>query len=156
MNPTEPADIPAKLIEILPDIHSLKEIGINKELAKIGDSVTNLIYSLAKSIVIGNYDARKVSKDVLSKALKDAGLKKYAKARSDAHALADTSEAFIGYIHIAEKWSLDKMVSILVVSMLGQDLYSYVNERNAATEAFTKLLIEIKNSLSKILKDGEI
>ena len=130
-------------------LRSLKDIGINKPLAKFGDSVTNFIFSLAKTMVLGQFDQRKVNKQVLSQALKDAGLKPYARTRSDAHALADTAEAFIGYVYAAHSWSVESMAGILLVPLQegGYILTDFKQEVAGATAAFTVLLTKIKEFL---------
>ena len=74
-------DIPSSLQKIIQNKKSIKEIGIDKDLAKFGDTVTNFIYSLAKSIVLGKLDQRKVSRIILSTALKQSEMKMYAKTR---------------------------------------------------------------------------
>ncbi|MBY8988694.1 MAG: hypothetical protein KGD61_09590, partial [Candidatus Lokiarchaeota archaeon] len=78
-----------------------KSIGTDKGLAKIGDGIVNLTYSVAKSIFLtrnskNNKSVRtgvKVSKTILANALKEADMKKFAKSRADAHDLANTVEA---------------------------------------------------------------
>lgn len=140
-------NINAELKKILPRIHSLKEIGINKGLAKFGDTITNTSYSLAKSLVIGRLDARKVNRTILSHALKDAGMKPFAKVRSDAHALADTTEAFIGYMYCSEGWTVEQIASILIEKLSNYDLNDFKIESQGATQAFLHLLLKIKDHL---------
>jgi hypothetical protein len=133
-------------------IRSLKDIGTSKSLAKFGDSVTNFIFSLAKTLILGQFDQRKVSKKVLAQALKDAGLKPYAKTRSDAHAFADTAEAFIGYMYAVHSWSVETMAEILLVSLQDgkYDLNDFKQETNGATISFAVLLKKIKEYLEPL------
>lgn len=133
--------------QIAPSVHSLKEIGINKKLAKFGDLITNLIYSLAKTIVIQQLDQRKVNRTILSNALKQAGLKPYCKTRANAHDMANTAEAFIGYMYCVEKWSIEQMVEILLPVLKASNLEEYKDEIAGATAAFTILLEKIKEEL---------
>ena len=100
-------------------------------------------------MVLGQFDQRKVNKQVLSQALKDAGLKPYARTRSDAHALADTAEAFIGYMYAAHSWSVESMAGILLVPLQegGYILTDFKQEVAGATAAFTVLLTKIKEFL---------
>ena len=148
---TNNTDIKKELPQLPPlqHIQSLKDIGINKPLAKFGDSVANFVFSLAKTMILGQFDQRKVSKTVLAQALKDAGLKPYARTRSDAHALADTAEAFIGYMYAAHSWSVESMAGILLVPLQkgGYDLTDFKQEVAGATAAFTVLLTKIKEFL---------
>ena len=136
-----------QLQNLLQSVKSLKEIGTHKSLAQFGDSVTNLIYSYAKSVIIAQFTQRKVNRTVLSHALKNAGMKKYAKTRSDAHALADTTESFIGYMFCAEGWTLDQMSSQLWEKLSQYDLHDYKEETKGAIEAFTYLLTNIHTYL---------
>jgi len=131
-----------------------KSIGTDKGLAKIGDSIVNLTYSVAKSIVLTrnsktNKNIRtgmKVSKTILANALKKADMKKFSKSRADAHDLADTVEALIAYIWFIEKMTIEDIINILVDS-LKENLTVRSEEIKNATVAFTNLLIHIKKYL---------
>lgn len=125
-------------------LKSLKDIGINKSLAKFGDIITNTIYSLAKSAVLGQFTQTKVNRTILSHALKNADMKVFGKTRSDAHAMADTAEAFIGFIYCDEGWSMEYMASMLVEILQRNNSYEILPETEAAIEAFTELLKRIK------------
>ncbi len=131
-----------------------KSIGTDKGLAKIGDSIVNLTYSVAKSIILtrnskNNKTIRtgmKVSKTILANALKKADMKKFSKNRADAHDLADTVEALIAYIWFIEKMTIEGITNILVES-LDKNLTVRSEEIKNATVAFTNLLIHIKKYL---------
>ena len=131
-----------------------KSIGTDKGLAKIGDSIVNLTYSVAKSIVLTRNSktkktirtGMKVSKNILANALKKADMKKFAKSRADAHDLADTVEALIAYIWFIEKMTIEDIINILVDS-LKENLIVRSEEIKNATVAFTNLLIHIKKYL---------
>ncbi len=131
-----------------------KSIGTDKGLAKIGDSIVNLTYSVAKSIVLTrnsktNKNIRtgmKVSKTILANALKKADMKRFSKSRADAHDLADTVEALIAYIWFIEKMTIEDIINILVDS-LKENLTVRSEEIKNATVAFTNLLIHIKKYL---------
>ena len=142
---------------VLKDINSTltcKSIGTDKGLAKIGDGIVNLTYSIAKSIFLtkvnkNNKSIRtglKVSKKILSEALKKADMKKFSKSRADAHDLADTVEALIAYIWFRDKMTIKDMVNFLADSLSG-NLYNRSEEIQNATIAFTKLLLHIKKFL---------
>ena len=139
-------DTPSSLQKIIQNKTNLKDIGIDKDLAKFGDTATNFIYSLAKSVVLGKLDQRKVSRNILSAALKNSEMKGYAKTRSDAHGLADSAEAFIGYMYCVG-WSLESMGDILIETLKNYNLNDFNIEKIAATEAFTQLLLKIKEHL---------
>ena len=140
-------DLKDKLRNIVPTLHTMKEVGVNKGLAKLGDSITNLIYSLAKTVVIHQLDQRKVNKTILSNALKNAEMREYAIKRSGAHETADTVEAFLGFMYCCEKWTIDEMVQILIPILQQYDLRDYKSEIEGAIAAFTVLLKKIKKYL---------
>lgn len=131
-----------------------KAIGTDKGLAKIGDGIVNLTYSVAKSAYLTTSNSNstilrtgvKVSKKILSNALKNSDLKNFAKTRADAHDLADTAEALVAYVWLSGEMSLDEIIDLLF-SHLSGDLTVRNEEITNATEAFTKLLIHIKRFL---------
>jgi hypothetical protein len=139
-----------KLDTVIPKFLTLKEIGVHKGMAKIGDAVTNLIYSIAKSRVLRFIQARNVNRTILSQALKSANLRDYAKTRADAHDLADSAEAFIGFVFCKDILSLDELVDILIQSLTQKSFDTEKEEIVAATLAFTNLLIKIKSILDPI------
>ena len=136
------------LIRDLNQISSRKIIGTDKGLAKIGDGVVNLAYSVAKSIFLTNNSTNKkivrtglkVNRTILSNALKNANMKEFAKNRGDAHDLADTVEAIMAYVWLSNKMTLSDIIDILKNNLKG-DLRNKSQELKFATQAFTKLLI---------------
>jgi hypothetical protein len=133
---------------------SQKAIGTDKGLAKIGDGIVNLTYSMAKSIVLTQSNLNnkvlrtglKVSKKILADSLKNADMKKFAKSRADAHDLADTVEALVAYVWLSNQMSLNEIIDLLTSNLSG-NLTIRSEEIKNATEAFTKLLITIKKLL---------
>lgn len=137
------------LIRDLNQISSRKIIGTDKGLAKIGDGVVNLAYSVAKSLFLTNNSTNKkivrtglkVNRTILSNALKNANMKNFAKNRGDAHDLADTVEAIIAYVWLSNKMTLSDIIDILKNNFEGDLIKS--QEVKSATQAFTKLLIHV-------------
>ncbi len=131
-----------------------RSIGTDKGLAKIGDGIVNLTYSVAKSMYLtrnNKYNkiirtGKKVSKTILAEALKNANMKKFSINRANAHDLADTVEAIIAYIWISEKMAIKEIIDFLSDSLTG-DLYKRHIEIESARIAFTKLLNHIKEFL---------
>lgn len=138
------------LIRDLNQISSRKIIGTDKGLAKIGDGVVNLAYSVAKSIFLTNNSTNKkivrtglkVNRTILSNALKNANMKNFAKNRGDAHDLADSVEAIMAYVWLSNKMTLSDIIDILKNNFEG-DLRIKSQELKSATQAFTKLLIHV-------------
>jgi hypothetical protein len=131
-----------------------RAIGTDKGLAKIGDGIVNLTYSVAKSIYLtknnpNNKNVRtgkKVGKIVLENALKKANMKHFAKTRANAHDLADTVESLLAYVWISNKMTIREIINFLEDNLSG-DLYNRNDEIKNATIAFTNLLNYIKKFL---------
>lgn len=142
------------LISDLNHSKSQKAIGTDKGLAKIGDGIVNLAYSVAKSIFLTKNNlnekiirtGKKVSKKILEIALKNANMKIFAKTRADAHDLADTVEALIAYVWLSDKMTLKEIINFLEDNLSG-DLNDRNEEIKNATIAFTNILIYIKQFL---------
>ena len=142
---------------LLDDINSnlsQKTIGTDKGLAKIGDGIVNLTYSVAKSIYLTKNSQNKnvirtglkVSKIILSNALKNANMRNFAKNRADAHDIADTAEALVAYVWINKNMTLQEIIDLLASSLSG-DLHVRKEEITSATEAFTVLLKKMQQFL---------
>lgn len=147
------------LIKDIKTISTKKALGTDKGLAKIGDGIVNLVYSVAKSIYLTQNlntnniirTGKKVSKKILADALKNADMKSFAKTRADAHDLADTAEAIFAYIWLSNKMTIPNLIEKLVDNFPG-NLIERNEEIENATIAFTKLLNEIKIQLPEKLK----
>jgi hypothetical protein len=131
-----------------------KKIGTDKGLAKIGDGVVNLSYSLAKSIYLtqnskNNNIVRtgvKVSKNILAEALKLANMKEFAKSRADAHDMADTVESLVAFVYLNNSMSINDITNHLLKELSG-NLLNRQEEIESARKAFTGLLNEMKKYL---------
>ncbi|TFG20877.1 MAG: hypothetical protein EU529_14230 [Promethearchaeota archaeon] len=142
------------LISDLNKIKTQKSIGTDKGLAKIGDGIVNLAYSVAKSIYLTRNNSNKevvrtglkVSKKILSNALKNANMKSFAKNRADAHDLANTVEAIVAYVWLINKMSLKEIIDFLTENFSG-NLQGRIDEINNAINAFTNLLNYTKKFL---------
>jgi hypothetical protein len=132
------------LSKLIPKIENLTQIGRSKQLAQFGDSVTNVAYSMAKSKKIGRLVGAKVNRKILSNAYKNAGLKPYANLRADAHSLADSAEAFIGFAYLSKSWTIEIIAQYLYESLRSYEFANYKEEIDGAIEAFTNLLEKIK------------
>ena len=135
---------------------SQKIIGTDKGLAKIGDGIVNLAYSVAKSIFLTKNTqgrkiyriGKKVSKNILATALKSANMKNFAKSRGTAHDFADTVESIIAYVWLNNNMTLEEIIDFLATNLSG-DLYVRAEEIKNATTAFSKLLNHVKQFLPK-------
>jgi hypothetical protein len=85
----------------------------SKDLAKLGDSLVNLLHSLAQSMVANHFEGAKVSGKTLASALRSANLRHLAPPRLDAHGLGDSVEALIAYAWIRGAFTIPEAARLL-------------------------------------------
>jgi hypothetical protein len=113
---------------------SLREILLNHELASLGDSYVNFLYSLAMSKRRGQPVGIKVSSRILAEALKRAGLRTLLPRRTDRHTQADAVEALVVYAWVEDVVNIQEGVSLLM-------------DYEDAVEAFSTLLSTIARKM---------
>ena len=126
-----------KMLEILKD----------KGLANLGDNFTNLIYSLAKSKVLGEATGWKVSGKTLAMALKDSNLREFCPSRASTHDLADFAESIMIYLWLSNEFSINQMVDELAREMSDGVFKDLKKEERTAIKAFTQLFLKFKERL---------
>lgn len=94
-------------------IDSIQVAMRRKDLAKLGDPLTNLLFSLAFSLHSKNFGGEKVSGKTLAAALRFAELRHLAPSRLDAHGLGDCVEAMIVYGWIRGFFTISDAVKVL-------------------------------------------
>jgi len=92
---------------------NLNEVLIDHELASLGDSYVNFVYSLAISNRKGSPLGTKVKGSVLAEALRKAGLRECLPSGMSRHGLADAAEALIVYAWLSRCVSLDESVAMI-------------------------------------------
>ena len=133
---------------ILREYKGLTDIFKDKKLAQLGDNFINLIYSLAKSIVLKSPEGWKVSGNALSQAMRDSDLRKYAPKRASAHDIGDFAEALMAYTWLSKKITLEEATEILSKQLEGGNFSHIKKEERIAIKAFTELFRILKNKLN--------
>ncbi len=128
------------MIDRILDRSNSEEVVWSEDLAKLGDPLANFIYSLSVSAVKGEPDGDKVSNDVLSNALSNAGLRDLAPSRVDKHRLGDFAEAVIAFAWLKGKLNIDEAVSILCDSLEGVNFENRGEVFQAGERGFENLL----------------
>jgi hypothetical protein len=118
----------------VPTHEAIEEILADHALAALGDAYTNLIYSLYLSITKGKATGVKANSNLLSEALKQAGLREFLPSRIDRHRQADAAEALLVYVWLQGLTTLTESVFMLA-------------RHKDATKAFCALLSEVKKKL---------
>jgi len=97
---------------------SVEEIVNDKGLAKVGDGIVNLCYSLAKSQVLGHATGDKVRDSVLARAIRSTEVYRHISRRTDSGRAADAYEAIVAYL-----WMKDLITIQGIVDSLAQTLH---------------------------------
>lgn len=89
----------------------------DKGLAKLGDNLVNLCYSLAKSQVLGEATGEKVKDRVLANAIRSTSIYSKYGRRTDPGTAADAYEAIMAYLWLTGKTVIEEMVISLTSNM---------------------------------------
>ncbi|MEM2143990.1 MAG: ribonuclease III family protein [Candidatus Jordarchaeaceae archaeon] len=111
----------------------------DKNLAKLGDSIVNLLYSLIKSKLAGKPDGAKMPDILLAEAFRQAGLRKYLSARQDAHSLGDAAEALIAYSWLKDHFEI-KATARNLIAPITREKVNRKTEKELIIQIFTSLL----------------
>ncbi|MFX0132642.1 MAG: ribonuclease III family protein, partial [Candidatus Hodarchaeota archaeon] len=112
------------------------------------DNLINFIYSLAKSLSLKSPEGWKVSANVLSQAMRDSDLRKYAPKRASNHDIGDFAEALTAYTWLSKKITLEESIEILSKNLEGGNFADIKKEERTAVKAFTELFRKIKEKLN--------
>jgi hypothetical protein len=124
----------------LSEAQSVESIMRNKGLAKLGDNLVNLCYSLAKSQVLGEATGEKVKDRVLARAIRATPVYSKFGRRTDAGMAADAYEAIIAYLWLTEKTTIEVLVKSIVDNLGITAETSRKKESEIAAHAFQVLL----------------
>jgi hypothetical protein len=98
---------------LLKKYDSLAELLLDKDLAALGDSYINFVYSLAMSQRSGHPMGVKVGNQTLAEAVAKSGLRSYLPHRVDRHARGNAAEALFAYAWLKGLLELDDCVRVL-------------------------------------------
>ena len=92
---------------------SLEELLIDKDLAALGDSYVNFVYSLAMSQKYRRPTGAKVNNQVLAQAVALSGLRKHLPHRVDRHARGNAAEALLVFAWLSDLLEMDECIKVL-------------------------------------------
>lgn len=113
---------------------SLGDVLLDKDLAGLGDTYVNFVYSLMLSRKLRRPTGAKVNNRILAEAVKRSGLRKMMPRRIDRHDRGDAAEALIVYAWLRGIVSFEECMEIL-------------GGCDDITEAFARLLREIEKRM---------
>jgi len=106
---------------------SLTELLLDKNLASLGDSYVNFVYSLAMSQRQGRPTGAKVNNKVLANAVVSSGLRRLLPHRIDRHARGNAAEALLVFVWLQDLLEMEECIKVL-------------SEEEDPTDAFGSLL----------------
>jgi len=113
---------------------SLEELLLDKDLAALGDSYVNFVYSLAMSQKLMRPVGAKVENQTLAEAVTRSGLRRFLPHRVDRHTRGNAAEALLVFA-----W-LDDLLEF-------EDCTKVLSREDNAVEAFANLLRDVLRKL---------
>jgi hypothetical protein len=126
---------------------SIEEIMNDKGLAKVGDGIVNLCYSLAKSRVLGHATGDKVRDSVLARAIRATEVYRHISRRTDPGRAADAYEAIMAYLWMTGKITIQDTVDTLAQTLHIDSQTNRKKEGEIAALAFQHFLEQHIDSL---------
>ena len=139
-------DLPDKLQK------KIRSVMRNHGLAKFGDSLSNFIYSLAKTQVLNKPTGERVFDNALAEAVRKTDLRPLMPSSISSGDIGDGAEALVGYAYLEELMTIEEMVEIIYPVIDEHSEENYIprkEERNAMMKSFELLLLEIIIRFSK-------
>ena len=109
---------------------SLEELLLDKDLASLGDSYVNFVYSLAMSQKLKRPVGAKVDNQTLAEAVTRSGLRRFLPHRVDRQTRGDAAEALLVFAWLDDLLDLNDCTDVL-------------SREDDATEAFANLLQDV-------------
>jgi len=128
------------------DLISYRRDFTDKGLAKLGDSLVNLVFSLALSEYLGKPTGERVPNASLALALEMAGLRHIVPSRTDKHGKGDVAEALFAYAWLEGRITIEEAVEILRQN-LNEDVVHFTRKKEVIGKAFAVLYKEIGKRL---------
>lgn len=113
---------------------SLEELLLDKDLAALGDSYVNFVYSLAMSQKCRRPTGAKVNNQVLARAVQKSGLRKFLPHRVDRHARGNAAEALLVFAWLQDMHDFEYCIKVL-------------NREEDLAQAFATLLHDVLERL---------
>jgi hypothetical protein len=117
----------------LKSYNSVEELLLDKDLAGLGDSYVNFVYSLAMSQKCGHPTGAKVNNQILARAVEASGLRALLPHRVDRHMRGNAAEALLVFAWLQDTLEMNECIKVL--------------SEKEPVEAFTALLRQILNRL---------
>lgn len=121
-------------VQTLKRYDNLQELLLDKDLASLGDSYVNFVYSLAMSQKLKRPVGAKVDNQTLAEAVTKSGLRRFLPHRVDRHARGNAAEALLVYAWLGELLEL-------------HDCTDALSREDDPSEAFAGLIRDVLRKL---------
>ena len=128
-------------------------LGKDKGLARLGDSITNLVYSLAISLIMKRPEGLRASDRILSQALTEAGLRYMAPRRARSGDLGDVAESLIASAWLRNMIDIEDAASLVASEFNEEDLKDRKKGDLSAIKGLKKLLNNIMEQIDQEAND---
>lgn len=118
----------------------LKEILLNKDFSKFGDSIVNFIYNAAVFEIMNQSRGTKVWDSCLAHACRNSKLREFLGTRKNVGDIGDAVEAFIAFMYLKNKKIINEMILVLSRNIDKNKNFFQVKEKEICTESFTLLI----------------
>jgi hypothetical protein len=126
---------------------NFEEVLSNSDFAKFGDSIVNFIYNAAIFKAESKLQGVKVWDNCLANACKASPLRTYVGSKKNKGDLGDAVEAFIGYVYLTSKISINQMIDILTTNIKLEGEKSKDIEQEKCSKAFIHLVNQMCEKL---------
>ncbi|MHA1212505.1 MAG: ribonuclease III family protein [Candidatus Heimdallarchaeota archaeon] len=123
-----------------PFASDLRSILSNKDYSRFGDSIVNFIYNAAIFEVTQHSRGVKVWDSCLAQACRNSQLRKYLGTRKNAGDIGDAVEAFVAYVYLKNKNTINEMIMILSKNLNQNKKLLQTQEKELCAESFTLLI----------------
>nr|MDO8099908.1 ribonuclease III family protein [Candidatus Njordarchaeota archaeon] len=132
-----------------------RSLSKDKGLARLGDSITNLVLSFAVSLVLGHPEGRRAPDKVLSQAIIEAGLRHMAPKRASSDELGDIAESLIASAWLSNTINIEDAASTIASEFNEEDIGDRRKENLSAIRGFKKLLQEVMKQMNTYFVDSD-
>ena len=120
----------------------------DKGLARLGDSITNLVLSLAVSFVLKRPEGLRASDKVLSQALIEAGFRRLAPKRAGSDQMGDIAESIIALAWLNKVIEIEDAANLVSFEFKQDDFKDRKKEELSAIRGFANLLRKVMQHMN--------
>jgi hypothetical protein len=140
-------DLPSSR-DSISNVFAYRSLVNDKGLARLGDSITNLVLSLAVSFVLKRPEGLRASDKVLSQALIEAGFRHLAPKRAGSDQMGDIAESIIALAWLNKVIEIEDAANLVAFEFKQDDMKDRKKEELSAIRGFANLLKKVMQHLN--------